>query len=146
MELTLLVQSIGGLIIILSILTLLLLISPKKKPKLKAKKTVQKTNTANQIDLPSLKAIIKNRKTTKKELKHTLDLILKHHGTIHNKLGSRVHPDFDTFMEILITICRHPNTSKDIIIDFDKELARKNPEYKPDINDAVAKGLNSRGI
>ena len=146
MELTLLVQSIGGLIVILTILTILLLMSPKKKTKKKKIEPVVKKNNSIQTDLASLKAIIKNKKTTKKELKSTLDLVLKHHGNIHKKLGSRSHPDFDTYMEILMIICKHPNTTKDIIIEFDKALVRKNPDYKSDINDAITKGLNSRGI
>ena len=58
----------------------------------------------------------------------------------------RAHPDFDIYMDILFTICRHPNTTKNLILDFDKELERLNPEYKPEINNALAKGLNSRGV
>jgi len=65
---------------------------------------------------------------------------------LHEKLGLRTHPDFDTYMDILFTICRHPNTNKDIIIKFDKELSRLNPEYKKEINEAITKGLNSRRV
>jgi hypothetical protein len=73
-------------------------------------------------------------------------MILKYYGHIHEKLGIRSHPDFDIYMEILIIICRHPNTNKDIIIKFDKELTRLNPSYKAEINEALTKGLNSRGV
>ena len=89
--------------------------------------------------------MIKLKKTTSKELKDSLDLVLKHHALIHKKLGARAHPDFDIYRDILFSICRHPNTNKNIIINFDKELTRLNPEYKADINDAITKGLNSRG-
>jgi len=58
----------------------------------------------------------------------------------------RAHPDFDIYMEILFTICRHPNTNKDIVIKFDRELGRLNPEYKKEINEAITKGLNSRRV
>ncbi len=75
-----------------------------------------------------------------------MDLVLKSHGNIHKKLGIRAHPDFDIYMEMLIVVCRHPNTNKNIIIDFDKELLKLNPQYKAEINDAITKGLNSRGI
>jgi hypothetical protein len=74
-----------------------------------------------------------------------LDLILKHHGNISKKLGARPHPDFDKYMWVIIAICRHPSTNKDIIINFDKALTKQNPDYKAEINEAVAKGLNSRG-
>ena len=123
--------------------------SPKAE---KAKQVIKTpTNTSpkskkSDTDLDSLKAIIKRKKTTSKELKEALDLVIKHHGHIHKKLGARSHPDFDIYMDILFSICRHPNTNKNIIINFDKELARLNPEYKAEINDAITKGLNSRGI
>ena len=148
MEITLLIKSFVGLIIVLAGLMFLLFYLPNSK-KIKNKKTSFKaTSDTNKqkIDLDSLKIIIKNKKTTSKELKITLDLVLKYHGNIHKKLGIRAHPDFDIYKEILMTICCHPNTNKNIIIGFDKELERLNPQYKAEINDAITKGLNSRGI
>lgn len=96
-------------------------------------------------DLESLRAVIKNKKTKKETLKEALDLVIKYHGTIHKKLGVRPHPDFDIYMDILFTICRHPNTNKNLIVGFDSALTKLNPDYKKDINEAVTKGLNSRG-
>jgi len=49
-------------------------------------------------------------------------------------------------MDVLFTLCRHPNANKDIIISFDRELQTRNEQYIKDINDAIAKGLNSRGV
>lgn len=147
MEITLLIKSIVGLIVFLAILLYLLLI-PSKKPKVQ---TVQKKQSprdesgAMKTDKESLRAIIKNKDTSAKDLVQALDLILKHHGRIHKKLGERSHPEFDYYMDILFTICRHKNTNKDIIISFDKKLEQLNPNYKKDINEAIAKGLNSRG-
>ena len=65
---------------------------------------------------------------------------------MHKKLGLRAHPDFDIYMDILFTICRHPNANKDLIIKFDRELEELNSEYKKEINDAITKGLNSRRV
>ena len=147
MELTLLLESGLGLLVLLAILVFMLLLSLKKK-KLKKAKKVQVTKSAakQRTDLAHLKSIIKTRSSSTAELKDSLELIIKHHGTIHKKLGQRAHPDFDTYMDILFTICRHPNTNKDIILKFDRALEKINPEYKPEINEAIAKGLNSRGI
>ena len=148
MEITLLIKSFIGLIIVLAGLMFLLFYSPDSKAK-RAKKKFAKTTSDTKklkIDLDSLRAIIKNKKTTSAELKEVLDLVLKYHGNIHKKLGIRAHPDFDIYMEMLIVVCRHPNTNKNIIIDFDKELLKLNPQYKAEINDAITKGLNSRGI
>ncbi len=140
MDITLLIESFIGLIIILAGLMFVLFYSPSAKIK-RAKKKLSKTVPdikKQKIDLDSLRAIIKNKKTTSTELKEALDLVLKYYGNIHS--------DFDIYMEMLIVICRHPNTNKNIIIDFDKELLKLNPQYKAEINDAITKGLNSRGI
>lgn len=148
MDITLLIQSAMGLIVLLAILIFLLFFSSSAKTKTKqsAKNGTQaKQKEKTKTDLASLKAIIKNKTSSTSQLKEALDLVLKHHGQIHGKLGLRPHPDFDDYMDILFTICRHKNTDKSIILKFDKELAKLNPEYKSNINDAITKGLNSRG-
>jgi hypothetical protein len=146
MEITLLLKSIVGLVVVLAILIFLLFLPTKKKKKKKVVKKSTSSKASLNTDLEHLRSIIKKKRTTTKELSDTLELILKHHGRVHEKLGLRTHPDFDTYMDILFTICRHPNTNKDIIIKFDKELSRLNPEYKKEINEAITKGLNSRRV
>lgn len=150
MEIILLLKSALGLIIVLGILIFLFFYSSKKKKaKIQARveKTVQKIEINSQkIDLDSLRLKLRKRKTTAKELMDVIDLILKHYGVIHKKMGMRPHPDFDAYTDIFMSICRHPNTNKNIILKFDKELSRLNPEYKSDINEAMTKGLNSRGV
>ena len=146
MELTLLIQSAMGLLVILGLLVFILVLTPKSKKKEVAKKVVQEQKAKPRTDLEFLRTIVKNRKSTADELKEALDLVLKYHGTIHKKLGLRPHPESQVYMDILFSICRHPNANKDIIVDFDKELGRKNPDYKKDLNDAMMRGLNSRGI
>jgi len=150
MEVTLLIKSVMGLVVVLGLLIALLLSSfkNKKKKSIILKKQVVDTAKTNEIktDLESLLKIIKNKKSSADELKAALDLVLKYHGNIHKKLGLRPHPDFDTYMDILFTICRHPHTNKHLIVNFDSALEKLNPEYKKEINDAIAKGLNSRGL
>ena len=148
MEITLLIKSAIGLVIVLAGLIFLLFYSSGSKNKKTTKEPIKKNEPEaekQKTDLDTLRAIIKNKKSNSKELKNALDMVLKHHGVIHKKLGARSHPDFDRYMDILFTICRHPNTNKNIIIEFDKELERLNPEYKAEINNAITKGLNSRG-
>ncbi|MDD2448795.1 MAG: hypothetical protein PHS42_04270 [Sulfurimonas sp.] len=147
MEITPLLQSIFGLVAILAILIFLLFLpSGKKKKEKSAKNPTTPQREAQKTDLPHLRAIVKNKKSTTKELEQALELVIRHHGNIHPKLGARPHPDFDIYMDLLFTICRHPNSSKDIIINFDKDLCRLNPEYKKEINEAITKGLNSRRV
>ncbi len=152
MEVTLLVKSIAGLVVILGILIFILLYMQSIK-KAKAKKKLQKKSdkavpvpVANSTDLHDLLAVVRNKKSTTKELSEALNSIIKYHGKIHPKLGVRTHPDFDIYAEILLRICRHPHTSKDLIIKFDRELEKRNPEYVREINDSLTKGLNSRGF
>jgi len=152
MEITLLVKSIAGLVVILGILIFLFLYSlsnkraKAKKEAKKAKKSQPAKQKSTHYKLEDLVAVIRNKKSTTKELQEALDLIIKNYGHIHPKLGIRTHPDFDIYAEVLLRICRHPNTTKDIIIKFDRELEKLNPEYVREINDALTKGLNSRGL
>ncbi len=146
MELTLLIQSAMGLLVILGLLVFMLVLAPKSKKKEVAKKALQEQKVKLRTDLEFLRTIVKNRKSTADELKEALDIVLKYHGKIPKKLGIRSHPESQIYMDILFSICRHPNANKDIIVDFDKELGRLNTDYKKDLNDAMMRGLNSRGI
>lgn len=144
MEVTLLIKAGIGLVVILGILVFILVLPANKKEKKKHK--IRVSEKKEKTDLESLRYIIRNRVSSKQELQNALNLVIKHHGKIPKKLGTRVNPQFDSYMEILIMICRHPNTDKDIIIKFDKELANLNPEYKSEINESITKGLDSRGV
>jgi len=155
MDIELIIQSVMGLVALLALLLFLLFLtstSNSNKKVSKAKPVVEKKTTPVKSldnmpnDLNSLKNIIKDKHSSTEELREALDLVIKYHGTIHTKLGIRAHPDFDPYMDILFTICRHPNADKDMIISFDRELGRLNPEYKQDINEAITKGLNSRRV
>jgi hypothetical protein len=135
MEITLLIKSIVGLVLVLGGLLFLLFYSRSMKEK-QDKNKMQAKPKKEHHDLASLRKIIRDKKTPTAKLQETLNLVIEHHGTIS---------DFDFYAEILFTICRHPNTNKDIILNFDRALEAKNPEYKREINDAITNGLNSRG-
>jgi hypothetical protein len=49
-------------------------------------------------------------------------------------------------MDILFKAARHPNIDKNTIVKFNAALEKLNPEYKKEINDALMRGLNSRGL
>jgi len=141
MEITLLIKSIVGLVLVLGGLLFIFFYSRSMKEKKRNMKVEPKKKIP---DLASLRKIIRNQQTTAKILEETLNLVLEYHGTIHKKDGIKTHPDFDLYAEILFIICRHPNTNKDIILNFDKALEVRNPEYKREINAALTDGLNSR--
>lgn len=147
MDIILLVKSFLGLVVILAILVFVLLKGTKKKKSVeKAKPVKREVKRDEPVSLQKLLAVIKNKKSTAKELSEALDKIIKYHGTIHPKLGVRAHPDFDIYGEILLRICHHPNTNKDIILNFDRALEAKNEAYKKEINDFLTKGLETRGV
>ncbi|MEN4053693.1 MULTISPECIES: hypothetical protein [Sulfurimonas] len=148
MDIVLLIKSIMGLVVILGILIAFFLYTPsgKKKEKKEKKSYIQPSKPKPKHELKDLLAVIRNKHATTEELAEALELIIKYHGHIHPKLGIRTHSDFDIYSEVLLRICRHPNTNKGIIIKFDKELEKLNPDYVREINDSLTKGLNSRGI
>ena len=149
MEITALIKFGILLIVVLGLLIFIFFYSSKKKRFKTQSKNANKSTTTTtakiNTDLDYLRGKIRQQKTSAEELKAVLDLVLKHHGVIHKKLGLRPHPDFDAYTEIMIVLCRHTNTNKNLILYFDRELRKLNPEYAKEINEALTKGLNSRG-
>ena len=147
MEITILVQSIIGLVVILGILVFLLASSLAKKSKKEMigdKKVSPKI--VSKTDFKYQKSIIDNLESSTKELADSLALIIKYHGTMHKKLGILAHPESNAYMDVLFKVCRHKNADKEMIVKFNYELEKLNPEYKREINDALMRGLNSRGV
>jgi len=142
MDIILLIKSGIVLTIILLVLIYFFLFKPSKKKPIK-KKTV-KPKKRVPTDLDYFRSIVKNRDTDTKTLKETLELILKYHGDIPNKIGTNNHPNFVLYEDIIFTICRHPNTKSTLVSEFTSKLEKRNPSYRSQINDALTRGLNSR--
>jgi chromatin segregation and condensation protein Rec8/ScpA/Scc1 (kleisin family) len=148
MEITLLIESFLGLVAVLAVLIFFLFYVPRKRKEKAKREEVSKPPVKRVIEYPSFKElvkIVKNRESSTDDLIEALNLIIEHYGVIPPKLGIRTHPEFTTYAEIIVRICRHPNTNKNIIVKFDRDLEQKNPAYKKEINDFLTKGLNSRG-
>ena len=136
-----------GLSVLLVLLVLLFYMpAQKEKRKKQSKKNTPNKKEKVDFDLEHLRSIVKNKKSTTQELQNALELVIKYHGTMHKKLGLRPHPESDIYMDILFKAARHPNADKGLIIRFNRELEKLNPEYKKEINDALMRGLNSRGL
>lgn len=146
MEITLLVKSFVGLVTLLLLLITFLFYGLKKKKVEKQAFAPREKWDNDYKSLVELLVVIKNKQSSSEELSVTLDLVMKYHGTIPTKLGLRPHPEFDIYGEILFRICRHPNINKNILFKFNRDLEKRNEEYKREINDCVTKGLNSRGF
>lgn len=135
-----------GLIVLLMFLIAFLFYAPKKKKVVEPSAQPKEPRKGDYQSLEDLLQVIKNKQSSAEELSCSLDLVMKYHGSIYPKLGIRLHPDFNIYGEMLLRICRHPNTNKNIILKFNRELEKRNEEYKREINDFVTKGLDSRGF
>lgn len=151
METEPIIKLIMVLTVVLGILVFILVLRHNKKIKEKLSisevkiKEIKDDSPIN-TDLDFLLNILKDKDSSTDTLAHTLDLIIKHHGKIEKKLGIKLHTDFDMYEQIIYTLCKHPHTNKNLILSFDKELGKLNPEYKQEIGDAIVKGLNSRRV
>ena len=146
MNLTTTIIIIIVLLVVLFVLMLILVGRPSKKHPVEKKSAPIPSDTPKKRarTFDELITVLKNKKSASAELDDALQEMIRRYGKITPKLGTRAHPDFDNYMLAIVLICRHPNTTKNIILDFDRELSRRNPAYKRDINNAIQKGLNAR--
>ena len=145
MEMALLLKSIMGLSVLLAILVVFLYFpfgEKKKKQKKEVKAAREKPNT----DLEYIRSVVKEKKSSLEEITKVLDVLLKYKGSIPAKLGLRPHPDSNIYMDIVFKTARHPNVDKNVVIRLITELEKLNPGYKKELNDALMRGLNSRGL
>lgn len=142
MDLFFIIKALVGLIFLLGILVSLLLYKPRKKREKEIAQKVDKKDSDYTFE--ELIRFIRNRDTPTDKLQWALDTIVKYHGTIEPKKHGHVSDDFYHYSEVIIRICRHPNTTKSLIIRFDKAIRDLNPSYSKELNDSLTKGLNSR--
>ena len=142
---------IGVLLIVLMILVLMLISrssAPRRPKPGKTDKTLNpepvKPVRRHARSMEELLKVLQKKSSTADDLRNALEEMLRVYGKITPKLGIRAHPDFELYMLAIMLICRHRNTTKEIVLNFDRELTRKNPEYKREINEAISKGLNAR--
>lgn len=140
-------MAVLGLLIVLIVLVFFVVRSGAHKKEAGTEPAViKKDEKRPERDFETLKAMIRDKKSTSKELADALDLIIRHHPHIHPKLGIRSHPQYDAYEELILLLCWHPNANSKMIVKFEKELSKINPAYKKNISDALTKGLNSRGV
>lgn len=131
-------------IVLILVATFIMMRSGGRKSDRPVGKKAETKKVARSFDV--LAGIIKAKESSASDLKSALDEIITHHGKIKERLGTTPHPDFKRYAGVILAICRHGNTSKELILSFDKSLSSKNPKYRRDIDEAVQKGLNSRGM
>ncbi len=150
MNIEIVIESVVGLVVLLTLLIVLFLVPWKrKKKKLHTKKSQGKEATQRKreevLPFDELRAVVRRRSSSSEDLEMAIDQVIKHYAKIHPKLGIRNHPDFDKYVDLIVHLVRHKNTNKDLIIKLDKALTHENPQYKAELNDTLTKALNSLG-
>ena len=132
MNITSLVIPFIFLVLLLGVLIVFLFMAAKKKK--------MKTHKSNKIKVKSttlhgLRDKLKNKELGAENLKKTLDSVIQDYGHIE---------DFELYVDIIFLMTGHPNTSKEIILSFEKDLSKLNPSYASSISKNVMNGLSLR--
>jgi hypothetical protein len=144
MEIIKLVILIIALAVILGMLIFLYVYKPSKQ-KAMHKKTQESKQQQHVPSFSKLVDILKKNTSSISELQNAAELILKHYGTIKPKHGITPDKDFKRYAEVIYVISRHPNTSKELVIMFDREIRKRNPTYQREIDEMLNRGLSARG-
>jgi hypothetical protein len=145
MDIVNLILLISAFAFVLGILIFIYVYKPSKKKKLHVKKELK---TEKKVETPSFKKlhdIIKKNSSSTSELRSAAELILKYYGVIKAKHGVAPDKDFKRYAEVIFAISRHPNTNKELVLMFDKELSKRNPSYQREIDEMLNRGLSARG-
>jgi len=144
MEVINLIILIVALAIILGILIFLYVYRPSKKKALHVKRE-QRDQEVSIPTFSKLVEVLKKNTSSIEELQKSAELILKHYGTIKPKHGISPDKDFKRYAEVIFAISKHPNTNKELVLMFDRELSKRNPGYQREIDEMLNRGLSARG-
>lgn len=146
MDIVALIKLLLGLSALLTLLLLFYLYRAHKKKR--QPENIQKADirTPAAPSLEDILKVIKEKASTTKELDEAVKSLLAYHAKIPPKRGMNAHSRFALYSEILIRVCHHPNTNKEIVLGLERELIKQNPVYKLELEDSLNKGLNTRGI
>lgn len=89
------------------------------------------------LSFEAAEAVILDRASSKAELAGAVEAIAKHYGKIYATTLAR-------YTRIIVTLCRHPRTDKQIVLLLDRALQAQNPGLKHELELALQKGLSSR--
>ena len=145
MDIINLVILISAFALVLGILIFFYVYRPSQKKKLHVKKKAEVKEKAEVPSFKKLYDIIKKNSSSIAEIHSAAELILKHYGVIKAKHGVAPNKDFKRYAEVIFAISRHPNTNKELVLMFDKELSKRNPSYQREIDEMLNRGLSARG-
>ena len=139
MDVTTLIMTLTGLLGVLLVLVLIYIFArtPSKEPAKAAPEATPRKAPEALRTLEVLEAVIRDRSSSKEELRSAVEAIGRHYGKIHATTLAR-------YSRIIMSLCRHPQTDKTIIVSFDKVLRQQNPGMRQELDLALRKGLDSR--
>jgi len=137
MDIVFILKVLAGLIIILALLMgIFFYLKKSSQTKKKNRDTHQIKKHADICRLQDILAALRDEKSTQEELQKLIECLVKHHAKISDK--------FDIYEEIILRLCYHPQTNKDLILKLDRALQKQNPAYLRELNSTLTKGLNAR--
>jgi len=145
MEVLNLIILIIALVLVLAILIFLYVYKPRKKRESELKDVEARQEKTKIPSFAKLVDIIKTKTTTNSELHNAVELILEYYGDIKPKHGVAPNKDFKRYAEVIFAVTTHPNTDKNLVLQLDRELSKKNPTYKREIDEMLNRGLTARG-
>ncbi len=145
MQVSNLVLLIIAFLIILMVLSFFYVYMPSKKRSSQSKEEDADVPGERIPTFDELHTIIKTRDTTTNALNKAVEQTLRYYGTIKPKNGIAPSQDFKHYGDMMFLVAKHPNTTKDIVLKFNKGLTRKNPSYQREIDEMLNRGLTARG-
>jgi hypothetical protein len=96
-----------------------------------------KKRAPSRLTLDGAEAIILDRGSSREDLAAAVDAISRNYAQVHATTLSR-------YSRIIVSLCRHPQTNKDLVVQLDRALQKESPNLHQELEAALKKGLNSR--
>ncbi len=90
------------------------------------------------FSIDTVRMVLDSTQSTLEDLQSAIDKLFEEYDALN--------PNKQEIKSILIALSLHKNAQKDIIIDTQKRFQEKHPELEMELERAVKKGLDSRGI
>lgn len=127
-----------NLILTMTLLMAVLLILVSLYIALLKKRSPKKMPYTETVTFETLCRVIDNPASTTENLRNATDDIVTRFPEI-------TEGNVQQYVQLVETLCTHPATDSRIILDFEKLLRKKNPNFANRINQALTAGLKQRG-
>lgn len=134
MDSTNLVFIAGSFIVVIALFVFALFKFVLSKPKNKE----MNIDVENSFEIDTVMMVLDSSQSSLDDIKQVIDRMFDEY--------ERLDPDKQKIKNILIALSLHVNAEKDIIINTQKRFQDKHPELEIELEKAVKKGLDNRGL